>query len=99
MTGAPWSQEPVDLVCLRHAESENVVAGASGALPSSPLTARGRQQAAEAATAPGLAGVRCIYSSTALRARQTAQILACHLEVDVVPLPGRGRTAGPGGRR
>jgi alpha-ribazole phosphatase/probable phosphoglycerate mutase len=87
LTGALWPQESVDLVCLRHAESENVVAGASGALPLSPLTARGRQQAAEAAAAPGLAGVRCIYTSTALRARQTAQILACSLEVDVLPLP------------
>jgi broad specificity phosphatase PhoE len=82
------SREPVDLVCLRHAESENVVAGASGALPLSPLTARGRRQAAEAASATDLAGVRCVYSSTALRARQTAQILAQHLDAEVVLAPG-----------
>jgi broad specificity phosphatase PhoE len=85
-----WSlwPEAVDVVCLRHAESENVVAGASGALPLSPLTTRGREQAAAAAVAPGLAGVRRIYTSTAARARETAEILAYHLDAEVVLMPG-----------
>lgn len=39
----------VRLLCLRHGESENVVAGVSGALPNAELTERGRAQAASAA--------------------------------------------------
>lgn len=56
--------------CLRHAESENVVAGASGALPLSPLTPLGREQARRAA--PALTGIRTVYASTALRALPAA---------------------------
>ncbi|WP_433683420.1 histidine phosphatase family protein [Nocardia sp. CA-119907] len=62
--------------CLRHAESENVTAGIAGVVPRAPLTERGHCQAAEAAR--GLDGepIVRIYSSTALRARQTAAALA-----------------------
>lgn len=59
--------------CLRHGESTNVVAGASGALPTAPLTPLGREQARRAA--PALTGIRTVYASTALRARQTAELL------------------------
>jgi broad specificity phosphatase PhoE len=57
---------------LRHAESTNAVGGVAGAVPESPLTARGLVQATEVAAA--LAGERVagVYTSTALRARQTA---------------------------
>lgn len=57
---------------LRHAESANAVGGVAGAVPESPLTARGLVQATEVAAA--LAGERVagVYTSTALRARQTA---------------------------
>ena len=67
-----------EVMCLRHAESENVVAGASGALPMAPLTARGFRQAA--AVAEVLGGIDRVYASSALRARQTAAALG----VDVV---------------
>ncbi|WP_433732728.1 histidine phosphatase family protein [Nocardia sp. CA-129566] len=62
--------------CLRHAESENVIAGVAGVVPGAPLTERGHCQAAAAAR--GLDGepIVRIYSSTALRARQTAAALA-----------------------
>lgn len=63
----------MELVCLRHAESENVVAGASGALPYAALTARGREQAR--ALAGTLSGVARAYASTAVRARETAELL------------------------
>ena len=70
---------PVILTCLRHAESENVVTGASGALPNAPLTDRGRDQASTAGRAltggQAMTGGRIVYASTAVRARQTAEFL------------------------
>ena len=62
----------MEILCLRHAESENVLAGASGVVPLAPLTERGRAQAA------ALAGEVCVsrvYASRAVRARQTAEVL------------------------
>jgi len=87
LTGSSSMCGEVELVCLRHAESGNVVAGASGALPLSPLTERGREQARRAAADPQLAGVRAVYASTALRARQTAEILAGELDGEVILRP------------
>ncbi|MER6003193.1 histidine phosphatase family protein [Nonomuraea angiospora] len=66
----------VRVLCLRHAESENVVAGVAGALPPAELTPKGRAQAAEAAERLRGEGVIRIYASTAVRARQTAEIIA-----------------------
>jgi alpha-ribazole phosphatase/probable phosphoglycerate mutase len=60
----------VILTCLRHAESENVVAGASGALPDAPLTVRGEAQARAV-----LIGTGTVYASAAVRARRTAELL------------------------
>ena len=82
------TQGGTEIVCLRHAESENVVTGASGALPLSPLTKLGRDQARRAAGDPRLAGVRLVYASTALRARHTAELLAGELGAEVVLRPG-----------
>ncbi len=62
--------------CLRHAESVNVTAGIAGAVPTAPLTARGRRQAAEAGKLLAAEPVARVYASTALRARQTAELLA-----------------------
>ncbi|MGN9789323.1 histidine phosphatase family protein [Nonomuraea sp. ZG12] len=89
----------VRLLCLRHAESENVIAGAAGALPLASLTAKGRLQAGEAAKRLINEGITRIYASTAVRARQTAEILARTLRVDVVPMQdlvevGVGRSEG-----
>ncbi|MFI7638543.1 histidine phosphatase family protein [Nonomuraea sp. NPDC049400] len=79
----------VRLLCLRHGESENVVAGAAGALPLAELTANGQTQAAEAAELLRAEGITRIYASTALRARQTAEIIAHVLgPAEVVTLPG-----------
>ncbi|WP_433437690.1 histidine phosphatase family protein [Nonomuraea sp. CA-141351] len=79
----------IRVLCLRHAESENVVAGAAGALPLAELTSKGREQAAEAAELLREEGITRIYASTALRARQTAEIIANALGLaEVVFLQG-----------
>ncbi|MEV4011119.1 histidine phosphatase family protein [Nonomuraea angiospora] len=80
----------VRVMCLRHAESANVVARVAGALPLAELTPKGRGQAAEAAERLLGEGVTRIYSSTAVRARQTAEIIAqaLGLREEVVALHG-----------
>jgi broad specificity phosphatase PhoE len=65
--------------CLRHAESENVTGGVAGAVPTARLTAVGHRQAAAAART--LPPVTTVYSSTALRARETAAYLAPPVEL------------------
>lgn len=76
----------LEVICLRHAESENVVAGVSGALPDAPLTERGRAQAA--AMAHALTPVDHVYASTAERARQTAEAIGHSQGVPVTTMPG-----------
>lgn len=73
--------------CLRHAESEHLAAGAAGALPNTPLTARGRRQAIEAAQQLAAEPITRIYSSTALRARQTAALLATTPGLPITAMP------------
>jgi broad specificity phosphatase PhoE len=68
----------VEIVCLRHAESENVLTGASGAVPLAPLTERGR---AQAAALSGQVRVSRVYASRAVRARQTADVLGAPVTV------------------
>jgi len=93
--------------CLRHGESENVTAGIAGAVPSAPLTGRGRYQAVQAAHALAGEPITGVYSSTALRAQQTAHLLAARFGLEVSALPelveaGIGRhegTADPAVRR
>lgn len=77
----------VRMWCLRHGESENVTVGISGAVPSAPLTGRGRRQAIQAAQALADQPITGVYSSTALRARQTAQLLAARSGLEVCALP------------
>jgi len=77
----------VRMWCLRHGESENVTAGIAGAVPSAPLTGRGRPQAIQAARALVGQPITGVYSSTALRAQQTAQLLAAGSGLEVLALP------------
>jgi len=78
--------------CLRHGESSNVVAGQAGAVPGAALTRTGRAQAvAAAATLAGLPRRPTrVYTSTAVRAIQTADLLASELKLTrpLVPLNG-----------
>jgi broad specificity phosphatase PhoE len=73
--------------CLRHAEASHTTAGIAGAVPTAPLTMRGHHQALAAAQQLAGEPLARIYSSTALRARQTAGLLAAGSTVDVVALP------------
>lgn len=70
--------------CLRHAESENVIAGLAGVMPMSPLTSRGFRQAAAAARALATEPIARVYCSTALRTRQTARALLASRAIDIV---------------
>jgi alpha-ribazole phosphatase/probable phosphoglycerate mutase len=72
--------------CLRHAESEHGTTG-TGAIPDTPLTARGRHQALDAAQQLAAEPITRIYSSTALRARQTADLLAATLGLPITAMP------------
>lgn len=65
--------------CLRHAESENVTGGVAGAVPTGRLTARGHRQAAAAART--IPAATTVYSSTASRARETAEYVAPPIEL------------------
>jgi alpha-ribazole phosphatase/probable phosphoglycerate mutase len=62
--------------CLRHGESENVLAGAAGALPLAPLTPTGYRQALAAARLLDGNLITRTYPSTAIRTQQTAACLA-----------------------
>jgi broad specificity phosphatase PhoE len=73
--------------CLRHGESRNVTDNVAGAVPSAPLTERGHEQAALAARTLANERIGAVYSSSALRARQTAQPLATAARVEVRALP------------
>jgi broad specificity phosphatase PhoE len=76
----------LEVVCLRHAEAENVVAGASGALPGAALTERGRMQAN--AVAHALPAVDHVYASTAERAWRTAEAIGRVHGVQVTKMAG-----------
>ncbi|MWA07303.1 histidine phosphatase family protein [Actinomadura sp. LD22] len=73
------------MICLRHAESENVIAGAAGALPEARLTELGHVQAA--AVARTLPAVDHIYTSTAERARRTAEAISRVQGAPITNLP------------
>jgi alpha-ribazole phosphatase/probable phosphoglycerate mutase len=73
--------------CLRHAESEPITTRMAGAAPTVPLTARGRRQAIDAARMVAAEPITRIYSSTALRARQTAELLAATRGLRITTMP------------
>ncbi|WP_280394425.1 histidine phosphatase family protein [Nocardia brasiliensis] len=61
--------------CLRHAESENVTARIAGAVPRSPLTARGHHQAVDVMRTLRAEPITGIYCSTALRAQHVPLVV------------------------
>jgi broad specificity phosphatase PhoE len=80
-------RDRVRIWCLRHAESEHVTIGTAGAVPTAPLTARGRHQAVDAAQQLAAEPISRIYSSIALRARQTAALLAARRSLRITAMP------------
>ncbi|TYK53296.1 histidine phosphatase family protein [Actinomadura decatromicini] len=73
--------------CLRHAESANVITGTAGVVPAAPLTERGRHQALAAARLLADEPITQIYSSTGVRARQTAEHLTSLPALTVTAMP------------
>ena len=71
------------MILVRHGQTDENVSGRISGQGDAPLNARGREQAALAATTLQPLGVTHIFSSPVVRARQTADILAQHLQVDV----------------
>ena len=90
MRGVSDLQCPATVLVMRHGQSEgNVSRRLSAAEPGAPLTARGLQQAEDAAAALADRSVARVYCSPLLRARQTAQALAGALGTgEPVVLPG-----------
>src|SRR5438105_869301 len=72
--------------CLRHAESE-ANANVPGAGEDCRLTELGRSQAIDAARGLAAEPITGIYASTALRARQTAELLAATPGLRVTAMP------------
>ena len=72
---------------VRHGETESNVLGIVAGSTDVPLTARGRTQALAAAATLKAAGVTAVYSSSLLRARDTAHCIADALGLPVVIIP------------
>ncbi|MGD9893266.1 MAG: histidine phosphatase family protein [Dehalococcoidia bacterium] len=81
----------VRIWCLRHGEAEHGTTGTAEADSTAQLTARGRRQAIAAGRTLAAAPITRIYTSTAVRARQTADLLATTL----APTPALPITAMP----
>ena len=85
----PLDQRPCTIYLVRHAESEvNAQVGAPTQYGSggSPLSQRGRQQAAALAHRFQHLSIAQVYASDRLRAQETAQILAAGQPVNTAPL-------------
>jgi broad specificity phosphatase PhoE len=67
--------------CLRHGESANVTGEIAGQVPNAPLTDAGHRQATRAARTLADEPITHVYTSTALRARQTAQPFTADVRV------------------
>jgi len=81
------------LLLIRHGESTaNVERKLTGRAPGVPLTARGRQQAAEVAAALAKSKITQIYSSPVERARETAAFLEHLLHIPVQTAEGINET-------
>lgn len=79
--------ERVQVWCLRHAEAVNVAMTTADDIPTRPLTAWGRDQAIAAAQRLAAEPITRVYSSTVLRAQQTAELLATPLGPSIALMP------------
>jgi broad specificity phosphatase PhoE len=71
------------VILVRHGQTDENVSGKISGQGAAPLNARGQEQAALAASVLLPLGVTHLFSSPVARARQTADILAQHLQLPV----------------
>jgi probable phosphomutase (TIGR03848 family) len=79
---------PTRLVLVRHAVTEQTGPKLSGRLPGIDLSEKGQGQAEAAAARLAPLPIAAVYASPIERTTQTAQSIAAHHALDVLPLPG-----------
>jgi probable phosphoglycerate mutase len=79
---------PTRLVLVRHAVTEQTGPLLSGRTPGIPLSDKGVGQAEAAAARLSKLPIAAVYASPIERTTQTAQCIAAHHGLDVLPLPG-----------
>jgi broad specificity phosphatase PhoE len=75
------------VILVRHGQTDDNVSGRLSGQEPVPLNARGREQVQATADVLSCLGVTRILSSPLVRARQTAEILAQHLQVEIEEAP------------
>ena len=71
------------VILVRHGQTDENVSGKISGQGPAPLNARGKEQAQAAADVLTALGASRILTSPIVRARQTADILAARLQVDI----------------
>ncbi len=81
-------KQPTRLVLVRHAVTHHTGGKLSGRMPGIDLTDIGREQAANAGERLAALAINTIYSSPIERTMQTAEIIAAHHQLPVLPHDG-----------
>jgi probable phosphomutase (TIGR03848 family) len=84
----PEAKPPTRLILVRHAVTAHTGPLLSGRMPGIDLSDKGVGQAEAAATRLAALPIAAIYASPIERTTQTAQRIAAHHHLDVLPLPG-----------
>jgi probable phosphomutase (TIGR03848 family) len=84
----PEAKPPTRLILVRHAVTAHTGPLLSGRMPGIDLSDKGVGQAEAAATRLAALPVAAIYASPIERTTQTAQCIAAHHHLEVLPLPG-----------
>jgi probable phosphoglycerate mutase len=82
------AKPPTRLILVRHAVTAHTGPLLSGRMPGIDLSDKGVGQAEAAATRLAKLPIAAIYASPIERTTQTAQRIAAHHAIDVLPLPG-----------
>ena len=82
------TKPPTRLILVRHAVTAHTGPLLSGRMPGIDLSEKGVGQAEAAATRLAKLPIAAIYASPIERTTQTAQCIAAHHAMDVLPLPG-----------
>jgi len=84
----PESKPPTRLILVRHAVTAHTGPLLSGRMPGIDLSEKGVGQAEAAATRLAALPIAAVYASPIERTTQTAQCIAAHHHLEVLPLPG-----------